>query len=68
MAFPYAWVLFAIPLVYYITHPGMEYRHPIDPVLVCLIAFACTQWRIRRRGASIPGGEEASRLVVETTA
>jgi len=68
MAFPYAWVLFAVPFVYYITHAGVEYRHPIDPVLVCLIAFACSEWRARRRGASIPGGEEASRVVVETTA
>jgi len=66
IAFPYAWVLFSFPLVYYITHPGVEYRHPIDPVLVCLIAFAWVEWRIRRHGLSTPGDEQADRLVLET--
>lgn len=64
MAFPYAWVLFAFPLIYYITHPGPEYRHPIDPVLVCLIAFAWTELQIRRHGLSISEDEKVNRFVL----
>lgn len=67
MAFPYAWVVFAFPLIYYITHPGVEYRHPIDPVLVCLIAFAWTEWRIRRRGLSVSEYEAPARVLQEST-
>ena len=32
-----ALVLFSYPLIYYVTHPGMEYRHAIDPVLTVFI-------------------------------
>jgi len=39
-AMPYALVLFFFPLVYYVTHGGMDYRHPIDPVIVMLTANA----------------------------
>jgi hypothetical protein len=39
-AMPYALVLFFFPLVYYVTHGGMDYRHPIDPVIVILTANA----------------------------
>jgi hypothetical protein len=28
------------PLVYYVTHPSLRYRHPIDPVLIFLTIFA----------------------------
>ncbi len=46
---PYAAVMGAYPAVYYITHPTMDYRHPIDPVLVVLIAYALVSFRDRRR-------------------
>lgn len=32
--------LLIFPLIYYITHPGIDYRHPIDPLIVILIAAA----------------------------
>jgi len=28
------------PLVYYVTHPSLRYRHPIDPILTFLTVFA----------------------------
>jgi hypothetical protein len=28
------------PLVYYVTHPSLRYRHPIDPILIFLTVFA----------------------------
>jgi hypothetical protein len=37
---PYALVLFAFPLVYYITSPEVYYRRPIDPFFVILAVVA----------------------------
>ena len=39
-AIPYAFVLLFFPLVYYITHSFPTYRHPIEPVMLLLAAFA----------------------------
>ncbi|MGZ4819166.1 MAG: glycosyltransferase family 39 protein [Terriglobales bacterium] len=47
---PYVAVLGAYPAVYYITHPTMDYRHPIDPMLVILMALAAVSFVDRRRG------------------
>ena len=32
--------LIVFPAVYYLTHPEMRYRHPIDPVIVVFMAYA----------------------------
>ena len=37
---PYALVLFAFPLIYYITSPEVYYRRPMDPMFVVLAVFA----------------------------
>jgi len=39
-AFPIAVFPLAFPIVYYVTHSSLRYRHPIDPVLVVLTALA----------------------------
>jgi Dolichyl-phosphate-mannose-protein mannosyltransferase len=39
-AIPYALVLLCFPAVYYVTHPTMDYRHPIDPLNIVLAARA----------------------------
>lgn len=39
-ALPLAIVVFLFPAVYYLTHTTARYRHPIDPLLVFLAAFA----------------------------
>lgn len=49
---PYSIALGFFPLIYYITHPGIEYRHPIDPLIVILAAGAVVGWRERRAGPS----------------
>ena len=36
LVIPILLVLAFHPLVYYITHPGTEYRHPLDPLVVML--------------------------------
>jgi len=36
----YAVVLISYPTIYYITHPTMDYRHPIDPLVIVLAVCA----------------------------
>jgi hypothetical protein len=38
----FAVLLIVFPLAYYVTHPTPRYRHPIEPVLVLLAAYALT--------------------------
>ena len=39
-ALPYALVLLVFPLIYYITHTFSSYRHPIEPAMFLLAAYA----------------------------
>jgi hypothetical protein len=39
-AFPAAAYPVVFPWLYYITHPNLRYRHPIDPVVLLLAALA----------------------------
>lgn len=39
-AIPLALVPLLFPLIYYATHTNLRYRHPIDPILLLLTAFA----------------------------
>jgi dolichyl-phosphate-mannose-protein mannosyltransferase len=39
-AFPAASYPVVYPAVYYLTHPNLRYRHPIDPVVLLLVAIA----------------------------
>jgi hypothetical protein len=41
-AFTLAVAPIVFPVVYYITHTSLRYRHPLDPVLVLLTALALT--------------------------
>jgi 4-amino-4-deoxy-L-arabinose transferase-like glycosyltransferase len=38
-AIPYVLMIVSFPLVYYITHPSMDYRQPIDPQIVVLAVY-----------------------------
>ena len=42
-ALPYVIVLLLFPLVYYLTHTFPTYRHPIEPVIFLLAAYAVTR-------------------------
>ncbi len=46
----YATVLASFPSIYYFTRPHIRYRHPIDPLITILVAYACSQWRNGRHG------------------
>jgi 4-amino-4-deoxy-L-arabinose transferase-like glycosyltransferase len=54
-AFPLVSFLAVFPLVYYVTHTSLRYRHPIDPVVLLLGAIAVSgvwQWISRMRRSS----------------
>lgn len=40
VAFPLAVFPMLFPFLYYVTHPSLRYRHPIDPILIFLTVFA----------------------------
>ena len=48
----FAFVLVAIPTLYYITHPDLEYRHVIDPEIVILGTLAIVRL-LRRKPAAV---------------
>ena len=51
IATPYAVVLLGYPLIYYITHSDLSYRHPLDPAIVILASYAVLSWLPQRRAA-----------------
>lgn len=54
-AMPYAFVLLLYPMVYYVTHPDLAYRHPLDPQIVILGSYAVVSWlRARESSRSQP--------------
>jgi 4-amino-4-deoxy-L-arabinose transferase-like glycosyltransferase len=53
-AFPMAALPVIYPLVYYATHTSLRYRHPIDPVLLILVAVAIASVFDRRADRSFP--------------
>lgn len=40
--FPTSAFVVIVPLVYYVTHASLRYRHPIDPIVLILTAIAVT--------------------------
>jgi hypothetical protein len=40
--FPVASFVLFLPLIYYLAHASLRFRHPLDPILVLLSAFALT--------------------------
>ncbi len=59
VALLYAGMLLFYPLIYYIVHPEVYYRRPIDPYIVILCVFAvCSRWRSRLR----PQEKEVGRI------
>ncbi|HLW98418.1 MAG TPA: glycosyltransferase family 39 protein [Candidatus Acidoferrales bacterium] len=57
LTFPIAMYPMVFPIVYYITHSSIRYRHPIDPAMVVLTALALTypaRVLARRRSTARP--------------
>ncbi|HKD86873.1 MAG TPA: glycosyltransferase family 39 protein [Terriglobales bacterium] len=57
--FPLALIIFTFPLVYYVTHTSMDYRHPLDPIIVIMISYCVVEWR-RRRAINVAGQKLAA--------
>ena len=49
-AFPLAVVPIVYPIIYYVTHASLRYRHPIDPVMLLLVTIA-VGWLLQNRDA-----------------
>ena len=45
MAILYAFILGTFPIIFYLTHPDLAYRHPIDPEIVILGVYAIVSRR-----------------------
>jgi 4-amino-4-deoxy-L-arabinose transferase-like glycosyltransferase len=62
IAILYALILGTFPIIYYLTHPDLAYRHPIDPEIVILGAYAIVSRQ------SLSKGENPSGPLPEETA
>jgi 4-amino-4-deoxy-L-arabinose transferase-like glycosyltransferase len=49
---PYVWILLAFPVAYYLTHPEISFRQPMDPVLVIFSSFAVFSRQSRKKTAN----------------
>ncbi len=47
--FPLVLILVTFPMVYYVTHSSMDYRHPLDPIIVIMDCYCVLEWRRRRK-------------------
>ena len=50
---PYLLLIGAFPITYYLTHPMMDYRQPIEPAVVVLVTAGAMSLRFRR-SKSVP--------------
>ncbi len=56
-ALPYLLAVAIFPIPYYLTHSSMDYRQPLEPVLIVLVTLGL--FGTRRRGRIAKSGEEA---------
>jgi len=49
-AFPLAACPIVYPVIYYVTHTSLRYRHPLDPVVLLLVAVALAAAWQKRQG------------------
>jgi hypothetical protein len=60
-------VVFSYPLVYYVTHSGIDYRHPLDPTCVVFLGALACDLRVGWAGVGEGSPANASTtLVVDT--
>jgi 4-amino-4-deoxy-L-arabinose transferase-like glycosyltransferase len=59
---PLVLMLIVMPLTYYISHPAVEYRHPMDPVILIFAVFAVAGARASV-GTKRPLAEQAAKTV-----
>jgi hypothetical protein len=47
-AFPYLLALVIFPIPYYLTHSSMDYRQPLEPIIVVLVTIGIFGLRSRK--------------------
>ncbi len=57
---PYVLILLAFPVAYYVAHPELSFRQPVDPELVIFASFALFSRRKPVLGLPSPGKESNS--------
>ena len=62
-AIPAAAFPVVFPWLYYVTHPNLRYRHPIDPVVLLLAAVAVSSVLGIKRGTPERSGETSPQIV-----
>jgi len=69
-ALPYLLLLLIFPLPYYATHTSMDYRQPIEPEIIVLVAIALggpdASWFMSRMARLLPFKRETEVFVDET--
>ncbi len=63
---PAAAFIVMFPLVYYITHASLRYRHPIDPVILTLTAIALRGARRKGPATASPARDQIRSLPGKT--
>jgi 4-amino-4-deoxy-L-arabinose transferase-like glycosyltransferase len=58
-ALPYLILIAVFPLAYYVTHPLMDYRHPIEPAILVLVVAGLFPWKLENANEWI-GAERAN--------
>jgi hypothetical protein len=53
IAMPYLLAILSFPMIYYISHPHAEYRHPIDTIIVALAVYGANGFFARIRGGEV---------------
>jgi hypothetical protein len=51
---PYLVLICVFPITYYITHPLMDYRQPIEPAIIVLAIAGAVPWRRIKPGQAMP--------------
>ena len=51
---PTAVFVVVVPLVYYVTHASLRYRHPIDPIVLTLTAIAVVGAKRKEVASAVP--------------
>lgn len=49
---PYLALICVFPITYYMTHPLMDYRQPIEPAIIVLAIAGTVPWRVKEQASS----------------
>ena len=62
---PYVAALLVFPLPYYLTHSSMDYRQPIEPIMIVLVTLGLFGTHSRRVEAALPAAPALEEVALE---